>query len=342
MFQREGLTLLPTQQPLNAAAATTTTTTTTVTPTPPKASFSETALQWIQRTKRRRFISGEINDPDAAAWAFFSRKETGISFVNAALHAKQQGAESVLTANEGTFSNNMHATAASNAFIFDQLPVIEIRGSCAATWTLLTLAARFVVDTRPSRFISAAAAAAAISANKHEKLPQVIFMDSTYEYSIAQLTNVVRSTLLKQQTHQSVEEEQLAHDLRECLSRIHLASLTESYEAVALLELFRTALAPSQFNHPTLVLWDGFLDTINNQPSRMDVVRQTSRLLRDCSVVFASASRLSRSQHDWDKYVTHRMKLDRNPSEEGHEYLASVHDGSIKIPFSVSLAGILS
>jgi hypothetical protein len=313
MFQQYGATLLMA-------------TATTATPHESRVSFSETALEWIQRTKRKRALAGIPQDPASAAWAFFRQGSstnsggTGIAFVDAALRRQPSTA---MNNNNNTFMK------ASTTLSTDQLPVIEIRGSCAKTWTLLTLAARFVVATRPSQFDH--------SDNvETSSLPQVILLDSTFDHSIPQLVHVVRSTLLRRAGENM---DQFGHDLNQCLARIHIVSLTESYEAVAVLETFRAALAPSQSERPTLILWDGYLDTLPDASSRMEVIRQMSRLLQDCSVVFVSTS-ASRNHYEWDKFVTHRIRQDRNPSDNGHDYLATVH-GS-RIPFSISLAGILS
>ncbi|KAL3923093.1 MAG: hypothetical protein SGILL_001851, partial [Bacillariaceae sp.] len=108
-------------------------------------------------------------------------------------------------------------------------PTVLLEGSnnTGKTWMLLSLAARFVVATRPSLLLSeerstleTAATAAASTANdgtgdetaqppQHEPpmvFPEVIFMDSDYDFSISKLTHIIRSTLMRESSRRQQRE----------------------------------------------------------------------------------------------------------------------------------------
>ena len=82
------------------------------------------------------------------------------------------------------------------------------------------------------------------------------------------------------------------------------------------------------------MLWDGFLcePEARHEAMRMEVIRQIERLLLECSVLWITTASNERFRWDWDRFVTHRIRL-----EDG---LATVC-GS-QIPYQVSMAGILS
>ena len=189
----------------------------------------ETAHDWFQRSKRKRAQDEIPKDPSSAAWAFL-RSGAGISFMDAAFRR--------------------HIMA-------DTLPVIHITGDVAKTWTILSLAARFVVHTRASQFSSSL-----VHSSGDVVHPQVIVLDSNQEVTGPKLAHVVRSTLLGHMNTSmaSCEEElQFAKDLTACLERIHVASSCHSTDWVPILESLRHQLAPLASDHPTLILWDGFL-----------------------------------------------------------------------------------
>lgn len=276
-----------------------------------RASFSETALAWIQRTQRRRALLGVPRDPAGAAWSFLRPTSrtggTGLAFLDAALRRPSQSSA-------------------------PPWPVVELRGTRGKSSTLLTLAARFVVATRPSQF----------EATPHGRptppLPMVILLDSTGDMTVGHLAHVVRSTLLRC-GGEPTDANGWQDELEECLGRIQVGYVTQALEGVALLETLRARLATTQSEHPTLLLWDGYLDTFYDETSRMEVVRQMARLLRDCSVPFVYAA--STLRRGWDKYVTHRIRLEADPSEAGPTVgVATVH--GTRIPFSISSAGVLS
>ncbi len=259
-------------------------------------SWTETAYDWFQRSKRKR---EEIpKDPSSSAWSFF-RSGSGISFMDAAFRR--------------------HTPT---------LPVIHLTGDVAKTWTLLSLAARFVVQTRPSQFTTTTA----------DVLPQVLWLDSHQQVTASKLAHVVRSTLLRhiQTAMADAHDEQLFNqDLQDCCERIHLARAATDW--VPLLECWRHQLAAFD-SHPTLIVWDGFLED-DDDVTRTEIVRQLSRLLEQCSVVLVTASSSPRNL-EWDRFITQRVRLQRNAVTGGHEYLATVQ--ASQIPFSISASGILS
>jgi hypothetical protein len=271
-----------------------------------RVSWCETALEWQKRSKRKRALEEIPNSPSSTAWAFFrpAVMGTGIAFLDAALRRQTP----------------------------DQLPVVELTGDLGKTWSLLTLAARFVVATRPSQFVNVT--------DETASLPRVIVFDSTSDLSTSKLTYVVRSTLLRVSTS---DKESFQRDMECCLGRLHIASLYGLTESVPILETLRAWLASSAPEHPTLVLWDGFLDDSYDESSHAEVIRQLGRVLHDCTVVFVSTSndRSCNSKYDWDKFVTHRLCLERDTTSADGQACTVTVFGS-RIPFSISLAGILS
>jgi hypothetical protein len=272
------------------------------------SSRTETAYEWLQRSRRKRALAEVPHDPSSAAWAFVrassSSGGSNISFLDAVLRRQTT----------------------------DQLPVIDVRGDCCKTWTVVSLASRFAVATRSSQFQTP-------SVEDATSIPQVIVLDSTHDVTTSKLAYAVRSNLLRQSGSSNPGDFQ--KDAEECLARIHVATVDNISGWVSLLEALRCKLSPMSSEHPTLVLWDGFLSEPHNEASRMEVIRQLARLVQECSVLLLTTSSGNR-KHEWDKFVTHRVRLDRNHSAsvDGHEFLATVH-GS-RIPFSLSLAGILS
>jgi hypothetical protein len=268
------------------------------------SSRTETAYEWLQRSRRKRALAEVPHDPASAAWAFVRSGGSNIAFLDAVL--RRQASE--------------------------QLPVIDVRGDCCKTWTVVSLASRFAVATRSSQFQTPLAEDAV-------SMPHVIVLDSTHDVTTAKLAYAVRSNLLRQSGSSNPGD--FKKDTESCLARILVASADDISGWVGLLETLRCKLSPVSSEHPTLVLWDGFLSEPHNEASRMEVIRQLARLVQECSVLLLTTSSGNR-KHEWDKFVTHRIRLDRNHSAsvDGHEFLATVH-GS-RIPFSLSLAGILS
>jgi hypothetical protein len=274
----------------------------------------ETALDWFQRSQRRRAAAEKPTDPSSAAWAFVRSGTSGIAPVDAAWK-----------------------TPSTNS----NLPIVTIERNVGKPWTLISLAARFVVATRPSRFTTSTSTS---SNNMEEEedatcttdLPQVVLLDSNYDMTIPKIAHVVRSTLLRQP---QMNETSLEKDLDCCLGRIHIATVDDMLGWVPVLECLRCKLK-GQETHPTLILWDGYLSESNDESCQMEVTRQVSRLLQDCSIAMVVASRNSTSivgKIDYQKRDSHRIRLERR---SGKDCFAMVN-GS-RISFSLSLGGILS
>ncbi|KAG7357311.1 hypothetical protein IV203_001999 [Nitzschia inconspicua] len=166
-------------------------------------------------------------------------------------------------------------------------PAILLEGpsGCGKTWMLLTLAARFLVATRPSAWkeqsveteckhtatdFDAQNRTASLS-HSSMMLPEVIFMDSNFDFCISKMACIIRCTLLREydriakkdgNTFASAssttvtmdldvdgeEEQRLMHrveqDLEECLSRVHIVQVDYgSTNWVPVLEVLRHQLA---------------------------------------------------------------------------------------------------
>ena len=280
-------------------------------PTNDQQSWSESAYDWLLRSQQQQAHVAVPHDPSSAAWAFTrpsERNGTGIAFVDAPL-------------------KNMQTN--------DALPVVEIRGShrTGKTWTLITLAARFVTETRSSRFPSEPDTAI-------EELPQVVILDSNQDALAPGLFYAVRSALLRQ-SPDALPPDALEREISSCLSRIHLVFSEDMAGWVPTLESLRYRLASLSTDHPTLVLWDGFLSGAGETAGRMETIRQLNRLLRDCTILLVTTTFSTRKFAEWDKHVTHRITLERlNPIPEGgHDYVATFHD--TRIPFTITPGGVL-
>lgn len=356
---------------------------------------TETAHEWFLRSQRARAAhhTAPPKDPSAAAWAFcrppsssssstshYQGGGTGISFVDAALR------------------RDTHSLVQQHHQQQQSLPVVDLRGASdtGKTWTVLSLAARFAVATRPSQFASHQQQAWSNILGQGDDslfqppplLPQVLVLDSQYNVTLPKLVYAVRSMLLRrmssdsaggttmtqlQQEHDEEElqdkEVQFQGDMEDCLRRIQIVHSSQGDSLsgfVPILEMMRHQLAQTAADHPTLILWDGFLSEPDsaNEGARMEVIRQLERLLLDCSVLLitttttaahdAQHARTSSHRREWERFITQRIRLDRNStttsttggqssstiSNNSHEYLATVHGA--QIPFSISMAGILS
>lgn len=319
-------------------------------------SWTESAFDWWQRSKRHRNENGPVaapKDPGTAAWAFgrpTAVRGTGIAFVDAALRRQAVATPAAAAATSIPSHLNCHSSS---------LPVLDIRGDSftGKTWTLVSLAARFVVATRPAQFPG-------LVQDEDILLPQVIFLDSTYDVTVPKLSYAVRSMLLRKLSSTTPVEDDSSDcrlestqdpsqvfesDMKDCLSRIHLATADDLAGWVPVLETIRQQLSQAASEHPTVLLWDGFLsEPQQSEAARMEVIRQLERLLTECTVLLITATGSSyRRGREWDRFVTHRIRLDRNDTSTNasagnhqHEYVATVYGA--QIPFSVSSAGILS
>lgn len=172
---------------------------------------TETALEWFQRSQHKRAAADTPTDPSSGAWAFL-RGASGITPVDAAWR-----------------------TPSANSC----LPVITLEGSVGKTWTLLSLAARFVVATRKTRFAADTASTedkTSCAPSIVQKGPFVILLDSKFDMTIPKLAYIVRSTLLREP---GITDQTLETEIEDCMSRIHLAMVDEVKDAwVPILEWY--------------------------------------------------------------------------------------------------------
>lgn len=326
-----------------------------------KPYWSETALDWFQRCDTTQRVRVEPTDPSSAAQSFVVGDTSGIAFLDEALLASKR------TKNRHVAFNSM----------------IEISGShsAATTGTLLSLAARFVVATRPSKFPVAAAANVA-GAIPNRPLPQVVLVDSLHDISIERLVSMVRGMLLLDSStataagFNGVDDETevtpavIDLEINNCLRRIHFIFAHETTTAVAALEALKCRLSNNDAeNHPvptTLLLWDGFLaSTVTpDATARMEVLRQLGRLWREQMQQFNNAASKKTSVSTSplllvvlssnrprleNKHVTSRIRL-----EEQHQRENAVADedneqqryvatvGGKQFEFTIGMAGVLS
>ncbi|KAI2499902.1 hypothetical protein MHU86_14572 [Fragilaria crotonensis] len=216
----------------------------------------ETALDWWERCHESKRIVP--TDPVTAAQAFLRGDvPTGIGFVDEALLL------------ERTFGTTKHSTNYRR-----EAPILELLTattttmtpsttstgvSGAASWTLISLAARFVVATRPSRFIHSplssepslptatgtSTTSSTITPTTTQQLPMVILMDPFHSIDMNDLVSAIRSTWLLQQEHSEDPSETNAQDVvEECLSRIQmLFPSPDTLCTVAILEALQCRFA---------------------------------------------------------------------------------------------------
>lgn len=309
--------------------------------------WTETAYDWMLRCRRRG--SGELapKGPSSAAWSFVSPARnnhscdssgTGIAFIDAALCK--------------------NVTPNSSLENRTKIPVIDIRGDYGKTWTLISLAARFVVATCQSQFSEISGARddenQSFFGRSLGQLPQVIVLDSKYDFTIPKLSYAVRSTLLRKlgvlnHDNEANLKRRFERDIENCLSRIHIATSSNDVGGwIPILESIRFQLLPLASDHPTLILWDGFLgEPAGGDAMKMEVVRLLELLLRECSVLLVITSGSRYRKRDFERFVTHKIRLDRRDVKSApanqcnrHAFSASVY--SEQIPFSISLGGIVT
>jgi hypothetical protein len=155
----------------------------------------------------------------------------------------------------------------------------------------------------------------------------------------------VRTALLR--TPEDMPEETLQKEIATCLGRIHVVMAEDVIGWVATLEALRCKLSKVS-EHPTLVLWDGFLSDIRSDDNagRTEITRQVSRLLKDCKMLLITTS-IPRKYGPWDKFVAQRIRLERldsSPSAapskgQHHDFVATFED--VRIPFSIARGSIL-
>lgn len=232
-------------------------------------SRSETALAWYRRCQQkriqeRRLVDAPPTDPASAAWAFF-RSSTGIPFVDESLrrccHRQTTNRLPALEIrDDGTHTYNGTSSGGSS-------------GGTGKTRTLLSLAARFVVSTRPSLFtasqekahstiehnenvpqptITTTTTTTETTPQSEPPLPRVILLDSTMDVTPLKLAYAVSSLLLREQQcdeHTASSSAALEQDIQDCLSRIHIAHTDSSSDIsgwVPVLESLRCELLLEQ------------------------------------------------------------------------------------------------
>ncbi|CAJ1942332.1 unnamed protein product [Cylindrotheca closterium] len=254
---------------------------------------TETALDWYRRSQRQRAAAQIPTDPSSAASAFV-RGASGFAPLDAAWRTPSSSS-SLSSFHPAT----QHVQHSANHGYVHNYPVVILEGSIGKTWSLLSLAARFVVVTRASRFDkndanedvnedvnedqvmeeaeTPTSPTSTKTSNNNSKSssssssqqPQVILLDSNWDLTISKLAYMVRSTLLREPSFHAVTEETLEGHVEGCLRRIHLATVDEVQDAwVPILECLRCKLkddtTTTNQQHPTLLLWDGFYTNNNN------------------------------------------------------------------------------
>ena len=329
---------------------------------PPPPPPVETALQWFQRCQRaliqeREHTTTSPQDPASAALSFL-RGNSGIAYVD---EAWKRISRQRLLSPAGMSQTNSHSSQSSSRHFHQQQhnsSVVVLEGSVGKTWTLLSLAARYVVATRASRFANENSDdnnpfPMTMDEEDVSQQPQVILLDSSFDITPRILRHVVRSTLLRQQSN--ISEDMVDLELQFCLQRIHVITVDTISDWVPVLELLQYSIRDQKsLPHPTLLLWDGLLSanssrttTSNSTAANKEVDRQLVRLLHHCqekvAVVLTKtcSSHQKRSQYrspSWEcERQAQKVVLERR---NGKDCVATIHNK--RLPFSLSLAGILS
>ena len=270
-------------------------------PTNDEPCWIETALDWLQRSQNAMKIVP--TDAVTAAQAFVNGDaSTGIAFMDEALKTNQQKSKPA---------------------------ILELSGKAGTSWTLISLAARFVVATRPSKFRQSP---------QPTDLPKIVMIDSLHSICIQDLVSAVRGTLLLDGEIDAIDS-----DLEQCLTRIHLIFVSDTTPTVAALEALRCKFLTTNEDVPNLLLWDSFLTTIPDKNGKQEIVRQLMRLWRETNVMVVTSSHRGYSGLD-DKYVTCRIRLEAVESTEQkqHEHKATLVGSNQQVAFTIGTAGILS
>ena len=198
----------------------------------------ETALDWFRRSskKRRRHRhsnksgpnNNDVDDDDEslnatittatdAAWTFLRYGRSGIAPIDAAWKRCRNDERQRQRHRPKDRYQPLHE---QNCLPPPPVVVLEGPRDVGKTWMLLTLAARYVVETRASKFDNVVGNKDAVDTddtdgtennneesdnnNKSESRPKVLLLDSSYDFSISQLVYVVqqRLRLVHQQQHQ--------------------------------------------------------------------------------------------------------------------------------------------
>jgi hypothetical protein len=226
----------------------------------------ETAWNWFQRSQKSKIIIPK--DPTTAAQAFMKgHVSTGIPFIDRALQTSTNTSQAPFLELLGPVYNHTNKTNKNKT---TTMTIDTSTCSCSpASWTLISLAARFVVATRPSKY-QTWTTTHTVTWNVVEEdggdddhdddeyhhqqprrqqqqsslplAPNVILIDSFHSIDIHDLVSAVRGLLLLD----SVEDESLDMELEDCLARIHILFLSDTIPIVAGLEALRCKFLPSQ------------------------------------------------------------------------------------------------
>mmetsp|Transcript_1896 Transcript_1896/g.2913 ORF Transcript_1896/g.2913 Transcript_1896/m.2913 type:complete len:288 (-) Transcript_1896:315-1178(-) len=272
-----------------------------------KRHWSETALDWFQR---EQLITRGTNptDPKFAACSF-ARGNTGILFFDEAIKKGSKLPKHAKSENRPAF--------------------LELIGDKPGSALALTsLAARFVVATRSSKFRSA-------PFQPEVSLPQVVLIDSLHSFSTPKLVSTIRSNLLLDMANVQ-DEAIIQQEVEECLKRIHFIFVNDLTTTVASLEALRMKLRMMDLTMH-MVLWDGFLSVIPDANSKMEAIRQLVRLWHGTNALVVVASH--RKNLMLDKYATCQISFEPK-EEEPNLYLAKVC--GTEFVAKVGMTGILS
>jgi hypothetical protein len=324
--------------------------------------WTETAYDWMKRWQHHASLSWIPHDPSSAAWSFVLVRP-GSNHHHHHHHGTTDGCGTSIPFIDAVLRQiPPRRLIRGGTTPINTLPVIRLDGEYGKTWTLLTLAARFVVKTRPSKFPKLDHQHQQHHPQQHP-LPSVIVLDSKHDMTMEKLRVVVRSTLLRDMStskeHETKLTQMLEHDMEDCFRRIHIATISDDGAGwIPILECIRYQLLPIASIHPTLLLWDGYLcesyGKKKNDSIKFDIVRQIELLLRECNVMMVLTSSLSSSsssflyrKREWERFVTDRIRLDVKQSSPIHsddhlELEAIVNNNGIKLPCSISSTGILS
>ena len=272
------------------------------------SSWNETALDWLRRCQQVDADAAVPSDPTSAAWAFVRAKKsfgTGISFMDAVL------------------SKNT-----------ENLSIVELRGDdgVGKTWTLISLAARFVVSTRASKFQSTS-----------NDLPQVIFMDSVQSLKMRHISSAVRTELLRDLDDDKANDQgSFQGEVDSALRRVVLVFGEGATSWVPILESLRHLLAGKPF--PTLILWDGFLTDVHAIKGRMEVIRQVNRLSKDTVVQLITTGISNRFFPAWDKCIDHRVRLQQLKADtlDQNQFMATTRQPAGQFTYTITGGGILT
>lgn len=301
----------------------------------------ESARSWLDRS--RHFVAKALEEldgsPRSVAHAFLCRHRptsttpsgTGVAFVDCMLSIKNERRDSV---------------------IFE----IAGRPDTGKTWTLLVLAASYLVQTasaHPNR----------IDGGNSTLWPPVIILDAECGIHMPHLIHALQSAILLRNSPSEDVQSALQQEIAFHLGRVHWVPLPTKEDIPLLLEVMRPALlSKSVFDAPPMLI----IDAVNSfessdkiqpdlgVPSTHEVMRQLDRLLQACQrdiIIFASRIITSNASSNnttdlWKRrFVTHTVTLERrNDTTFGTEFVA-IFPSTVKqspLPFRIESGRILT